>query len=489
MSIEPNDPRLTAYALGELEGEDLQSFEALLADDGAAASELEAIRAAAKELSSELSDSELSLTAEQRARIERAAEKPAGEAEAPKAKVSLLRRKSLWAISAVAAVLPLALWATTMTTGREAAPVSALASKYKMPREIGRSAGSKGDGSSASDGVRGLTAGRRYGYRAGPTTRQTIQHGKLRFRGGQSVHLREDESAVDVLDRRRHGVLRNVRRFLRRADSCRRRTPCASRSWSTTSATTIRSPKAATRSPCPREVAACPWAPTHRLVSHRPARDARSTSAHGPPRNLVFLLDVSGSMETPDKLPLLKQRLEAARRPAARERPRRHRGLRRRVGAGAASTTPGDQQRRDPATRSTGSQAGGSTNGGAGIELAYDVARRALHPGRHQPRHPRHRRRLQRRRHEPGRPGAADRGEAQGGRVPDACSASAWATSRTRRWRSSPTRATATTPTSTRIDEARKVLVEQTGRHPRDDREGREDPGRVQPGAWSAATA
>ena len=40
-------------------------------------------------------------------------------------------------------------------------------------------------------------------------------------------------------------------------------------------------------------------------------------------------------------------------------------------------------------------------------------------------------------------------------------SASAWATSRTTRWRSSPTRATATTPTSTRLEEARKVLVEE----------------------------
>ena len=50
-----------------------------------------------------------------------------------------------------------------------------------------------------------------------------------------------------------------------------------------------------------------------------------------------------------------------------------------------------------------GLQAGGSTNGGAGIELAYKVARRNLHLGRHQPGHPGHRRRLQRRRHEPGR--------------------------------------------------------------------------------------
>ena len=81
------------------------------------------------------------------------------------------------------------------------------------------------------------------------------------------------------------------------------------------------------------------------------------------------------------------------------------------------------------------------------------------------------------------RPGRADRGEGARAASSSPCSASAWATSRTRRWSSSPTRATATTPTSTRSREARKVLVEQIERHARDDRQGREDPGRVQPGA------
>ena len=74
---------------------------------------------------------------------------------------------------------------------------------------------------------------------------------------------------------------------------------------------------------------------------------------------------------------------------------------------------------RDPGRDSTQLQAGGSTNGGAGIQLAYAGRGRELHQGRHQPRHPRHRRRLQRRRHQPGRAHAPDRGEAQERRVPD----------------------------------------------------------------------
>ena len=39
------------------------------------------------------------------------------------------------------------------------------------------------------------------------------------------------------------------------------------------------------------------------------------------------------------------------------------------------------------------------------------------------------------------------------------------------------------------LNEARKVLVEEIGRHARDDRQGREDPGRVQPGRRSRPTA
>ena len=68
-------------------------------------------------------------------------------------------------------------------------------------------------------------------------------------------------------------------------------------------------------------------------------------------------------------------------------------------------------------------------------------------------------------------------------RLPDRARLRHGQPTRTRRWRSSPTRATATTPTSTSTREARKVLVEQVRGHARHDRQGREDPGRVQPGA------
>ena len=148
---------------------------------------------------------------------------------------------------------------------------------------------------------------------------------------------------------------------------------------------------------------------------HQGARDRRQASRA--PRNLVFLLDVSGSMTTPDKLPLVRKRDADARRRA-----------RRAATAWRSSSTParaGWCCRRRRAIRRTiihariaQLEAGGSTNGGAGIQLAYRDGARALHQRRRQPRDPRHRRRLQRRRHQPGRARAADRRGARERRLP-----------------------------------------------------------------------
>ncbi len=119
------------------------------------------------------------------------------------------------------------------------------------------------------------------------------------------------------------------------------------------------------------EVAGCPWnaaAPAgphrHRRQAHRPVPPAAS--------NLVFLVDVSGSMNEPNKLPLVQWALAALGRAARRERPGRHRRLRRGLGTGAAVDVV-HQEGRDPLGHRP-VQAGGSTNGGAGIQLAYDIA-------------------------------------------------------------------------------------------------------------------
>ena len=67
MNIDKNDPRLTAYALGEMDATETAAFEAEL--DDAARAEIEAIRQVAGRVESEWRDTEVVLTASQRARV------------------------------------------------------------------------------------------------------------------------------------------------------------------------------------------------------------------------------------------------------------------------------------------------------------------------------------------------------------------------------------------------------------------------------------
>ena len=125
------------------------------------------------------------------------------------------------------------------------------------------------------------------------------------------------------------------------------------------------------------EVTRAPWKREHLLV--RVALQARRLPPSSlPPSNLVFLVDVSGSMNSPEKLPLVKDALRLLVG-QLREQDR----VAMVVYAGAAglvlASTPGDQK--ELILRAIeGLQAGGSTAGGAGIKLAYDVAR-ANHMG------------------------------------------------------------------------------------------------------------
>lgn len=54
------------------------------------------------------------------------------------------------------------------------------------------------------------------------------------------------------------------------------------------------------------EVSTCPWKPEHRLLMIG-LQGKKIAKENFPDQNLVFLLDVSGSMNAPNKLPLLKQ--------------------------------------------------------------------------------------------------------------------------------------------------------------------------------------
>jgi Ca-activated chloride channel homolog len=120
------------------------------------------------------------------------------------------------------------------------------------------------------------------------------------------------------------------------------------------------------------EVGPCPWAPAHRLV--RIGLQAPRVAVRDlPPSNLVFLIDVSGSMLSPDKLPLVQQAFRALVRELRAED---HVAIV--VYAGAAGLVLPATSGADKATILDAIdrlQAGGSTAGGAGLRLAYDVAR------------------------------------------------------------------------------------------------------------------
>lgn len=120
------------------------------------------------------------------------------------------------------------------------------------------------------------------------------------------------------------------------------------------------------------EIATCPWNTKHKLV-HIGLQGKKVATENLPPSNLVFLIDVSGSMSDPNKLPLLKsafkmlvQQLRQQDRVAIV------------VYAGAAglvlpSTSGADKKKIIEALDNL--EAGGSTAGGAGIKLAYAVAK------------------------------------------------------------------------------------------------------------------
>ena len=180
-----------------------------------------------------------------------------------------------------------------------------------------------------------------------------------------------------------------------------------------------------------------------------------------PQRNLVFLIDVSGSMSGENRLPLVKKSIEML--------------VQRLTGddrvsivtyAGDAGVklppTPGDQRGRiRDVVRSLA--AGGSTNGAGGIQLAYETARRSFIKGganrvilctdgdfnvgvteRE-------------------RPATTDRERAASGVFLTVLGFGMGNLKDQTRWKRSPTRATATTPTSTPSTRRRKVFVEQGG--------------------------
>jgi Ca-activated chloride channel family protein len=125
------------------------------------------------------------------------------------------------------------------------------------------------------------------------------------------------------------------------------------------------------------ETTTAPWAPRHQLVRIG-LQGRRIDERDVPPRNLTFLLDVSGSMASPDKLGLVKRAMAGL---AGTLRPEDRVAIVVYAGASGLVLPPTSGEDRGAilaALEQLG--AGGSTAGAAGIRLAYEVARRSYDP-------------------------------------------------------------------------------------------------------------
>ncbi len=123
------------------------------------------------------------------------------------------------------------------------------------------------------------------------------------------------------------------------------------------------------------EVGPTPWNPKTRLL-HIGIKGYNIPKDKLPPANLVFLIDVSGSMDSPDKLGLLKSSLKLlTKQLSAKDK------VSIVVYAGASGVVLEPTAGNQTATINAALErltAGGSTNGGEGIKLAYAMAQQAF---------------------------------------------------------------------------------------------------------------
>lgn len=120
------------------------------------------------------------------------------------------------------------------------------------------------------------------------------------------------------------------------------------------------------------EVSDCPWNKDHKLV-HIGLQGKEIPVENLPASNLVFLIDVSGSMNTPERLPLVKSAFKML---VNQLRPQDHVAIVVYAGAAGLVLAPTSGERKTEILEAIEKlEAGGSTAGGAGIKLAYETAK------------------------------------------------------------------------------------------------------------------
>jgi Ca-activated chloride channel family protein len=402
--IDQNDPRLTAYALGELPEAERAEFEARLAQDPAARQLVDELRAAAETYSDALlAEPAPALLPEQRAAI------------VPPARRRLRLLPWVGTLAACLAVAAILWQSWPQLTGRDTDRLSLLASAEtvapsNLPSQVAQIPAVEEEVTEDAETAQAHEPGPATSTPAPAADLKRPAHGKpapavlapatppapeKKDRREPGAQVIDESSLVGGLTEGYNPIRDNP--FVRVTDE-----PLSTFAIDVDTASYAnvrrfltqgqRPPADAVRIeelvnyfdydyPQPRrgqpfgvtlEVAGCPWAPQHRLL--RVGLQGRTLDAKArPPVNLVFLLDVSGSMSSANKLPLVREAMKLLV-----EQLRAEDRVAIAVYAGASGmvleSTPGDQY--DTIVGAFDRlQAGGSTNGGAGITLAYETAK------------------------------------------------------------------------------------------------------------------
>ena len=317
-----NDPRLTAYSLNEMSPEERALFEQELAQFPAAAEEAAALAAAADLLHSELAQhAPTALTDQQRSEIQQAS---AGEKLTPPSNVVPLpaqtrssRSKRGLLAGGTALMIAAAAGAFGLMTVRKSSDVASASrqeSKLESPAPAAASAKYKaapaataaayaGDRSMALDGAETNGRATKPMASAPPAPPPKGIPGSVRLPENGFISTAKDRQStfsIDV-DTASYSMIRSLLNSNQLPDASLVRIE-----------EMINYFKYAYPAPddaafaVSTEVGAAPWLASHRLV--RIGIKGREVTAKSrPPSNLVFLIDVSGSMHGADKIGLLKQ--------------------------------------------------------------------------------------------------------------------------------------------------------------------------------------
>ncbi len=125
------------------------------------------------------------------------------------------------------------------------------------------------------------------------------------------------------------------------------------------------------------EIATCPWNAKHQLIKIG-LQGKKISTDNLPASNLVFLVDVSGSMNEPNKLPLVKESLKMLTQQLRSQDRVALVAYAGNAGLVLPSTNGADKSKISNAIDEL--ESGGSTAGGAGIALAYKIAAENLKP-------------------------------------------------------------------------------------------------------------